>query len=114
MFCLVSAEPTHAIITLMWTPEQIETTLQRILPRVSKPGRYYGGEYNQIRKNWDDCDFKVALAFPDTYDLGMSNLGMMILYDIINKYDNLAAERTYSPWYDMEEQMRDLGMPLYS
>ena len=98
----------------MWTPEHIKTILDRILPRVSKPGRYYGGEYNQIVKNWNDCDFKVALAFPDTYDLGMSNLGLMIMYDIINGYTNLVAERVYSPWFDMEEQMRDLGMPLYS
>ena len=98
----------------MWTPERIETTLDRILPRVSKPGRYSGGEYNQIVKNWNDCDYKVALAFPDTYDLGMSNLGLMIMYDIINGFTNLVAERVYSPWFDMEEQHRDLGMPLYS
>jgi radical SAM family uncharacterized protein len=98
----------------MWTPEQIEITLERILPYVAKPGRYTGGEYNQIVKNWDDVDFKVALAFPDTYDLGMSNLGLMILYDLVNGFDNLVAERVYSPWFDMEEQMRTLGMPLYS
>ena len=99
---------------IMWTPEQIEITLDRILPYVSKPGRYTGGEYNEITKNWNEVDFKVALAFPDTYDLGMSNLGLMIMYDIINGYTNLAAERVYTPWFDMEEQLRDLKMPLHS
>ena len=68
------------------SPEQIEIALERILPRVTKPGRYTGGEYNQIVKNWDEVEFKAALAFPDIYDLGMSNLGLMILYDIINKH----------------------------
>ena len=96
------------------TPEQIEIALERILPRVSKPGRYTGGEYNQIVKNWDDVDFKAAIAFPDIYDLGMSNLGLMILYDIINKFPNLVAERVYSPWIDMEEVMRTQGLPLFS
>jgi radical SAM family uncharacterized protein len=77
-----------------------------MLPRVSKPGRYTGGEYNQVRKEWDQIDYKVALAFPDIYDLGMSNLGLMIL--------NLLAERVYSPWTDMEALMREEGMPLFS
>ena len=97
-----------------WTPEQIEIQLERFLPRLTKPGRYTGGEYNQIAKNWDTIDCKVALAFPDIYDLGMSNLGLMIMYDLINQYENLAAERVYSPWLDMEEHLRELGMPLYS
>jgi radical SAM family uncharacterized protein len=94
--------------------QQIETDLQRMLPRVSKPGRYTGGEYNQVRKAWDKIDYKVALAFPDIYDLGMSNLGLMILYDIINKHENLLAERVYSPWTDMEALMREEGLPLFS
>ena len=96
------------------TPEQIELQLERILPRVAKPGRYTGGEYNQIVKDWGQTDFNVALAFPDTYDLGMSNLGLMVMYDIINKYDNLSAERVYSPWLDMEAQLRENNLPLYS
>jgi radical SAM family uncharacterized protein len=98
----------------MWTSETIEATLERILPRVNKPGRYVGGEFNQIVKDWDQIDFKVALGFPDIYDLGMSNLGLMILYDIVNKHKNLLAERVYSPWVDMEEIMRDLNLPLFS
>ena len=96
------------------TPEQIEIALERILPRVQKPGRYTGGEYNQIVKDWLDIDYKVALAFPDIYDLGMSNLGLMILYDIINKHRNLLAERVYCPWTDMETIMRDKSLPLFS
>lgn len=96
------------------TPQQIEQKLERILPRVDKPGRYTGGEYNQVTKNWDNIDYKVALAFPDVYDIGMSNLGLMILYDIINKHRNLLAERVYCPWTDMETIMRDQEIPLYS
>jgi radical SAM family uncharacterized protein len=96
------------------THEQIELKLERILPRVAKPGRYTGGEYNQIVKNWDEIDFKVALAFPDIYDIGMSNLGLMIFYDIINKHKNLLAERVYAPWTDMEAIMRDREIPLFS
>lgn len=99
---------------MMKTPEQIEIALEEILPRVRKPGRYTGGEYNQVVKNWDEVGYKVALAFPDIYDLGMSNLGLMILYDIVNKHSNLLAERVYSPWIDMEEEMRAVGMPLFS
>ncbi|MFZ0548186.1 MAG: TIGR03960 family B12-binding radical SAM protein [Candidatus Promineifilaceae bacterium] len=98
----------------MMTPEQIEIALERILPRVTKPGRYTGGEYNQIIKDWLEVDYKVALAFPDIYDLGMSNLGLMILYDIINKHRNLLAERVFSPWTDMEEIMRERHVPLFS
>ncbi len=99
---------------MVWTSERIDTALERILPRVTRPGRYTGGEYNQVVKDWNAIDFKVALAFPDIYDLGMSNLGLMILYDIINKHRNLLAERVYSPWVDMEAQLRARGIPLFS
>jgi radical SAM family uncharacterized protein len=95
-------------------PANIESFLERILPRVEKPGRYTGGEYNQIVKDWNEIDYKVALGFPDIYDLGMSNLGLMILYDIINKHRNLLAERVYSPWVDMEAIMREINLPLFS
>lgn len=103
---------------MLKTPEQIEIALERILPRVTKPGRYTGGEYNQVVKNWNDIHdnngFTVALAFPDIYDLGMCNLGLMILYDIINKHKNLLAERVYCPWEDMETLMRQQNIPLFS
>ncbi len=98
----------------MKTAKQIEQTLERILPRVAKPGRYTGGEYNQVVKDWADIDYKVALAFPDIYDLGMSNLGLMIMYDMINKHRNLLAERVYSPWDDMEAVLREREIPLFS
>ena len=95
-------------------PDQIERKLSRILLKVAKPGRYVGGEYNSLAKDWDSTDFKVALAFPDIYDLGMSNLGIMILYEQINNQPDMLAERVFSPWTDMEDLMRAEGVPLYS
>jgi radical SAM family uncharacterized protein len=92
----------------------IETQLDRILLDVEKPGRYVGGEYNSVVKDWDAVHFRVALAFPDIYDLGMSNLGIMLLYDQLNRHDDLLAERTFSPWTDMESAMRENDIPLYS
>jgi radical SAM family uncharacterized protein len=91
-----------------------ERALDRILPDVQKPGRYTGGEYNSIVKDWDTIDVKVALAFPDVYDLGMSNLGLAILYDILNQEKDMLAERVYVPWPDMEAAMRQAGLPVYS
>ncbi len=90
--------------------------LDRILPQVQKPARYIGGEFNSINKDWDDPQIlsKVALLFPDVYDLGMSNLGLAILYDILNKRDDILAERVYVPWPDMEAQMREAELPLYA
>lgn len=95
------------------TPEQIERVLDRVLLRVDKPGRYVGGEYNSLSKAWHATDVKVALAFPDIYDLGMSNLGIMILYQQINNQPDMLAERVFSPWTDMEAIMRESGLPLY-
>ena len=88
--------------------------VERILPTVTKPGRYVGGELNQIIKPWDSVRTHVALVFPDIYDLGQSNLGLAILYDILNKREDIAAERAYSPWTDMEAAMRAAEIPLYS
>jgi len=96
------------------TPEQLIHQLDRVLLSVTKPGRYVGGEYNSVVKDWDQIPFHAALAFPDIYDLGMSNLGLMILYDILNKQPDMLAERVYSPWLDMEAVMRREGIPLYS
>ena len=95
------------------TPETIERTLERVLLEVQKPGRYIGGEFNSVDKDWDAVDFRVAFAFPDLYDLGMSNLGWMILYDIINRQADMYADRAFSPWTDMEAVMRREGLPLY-
>ncbi len=85
-----------------------------MLARVQKPGRYTGGELNQVCKPWDEIETRVALAFPDIYDLGMSNLGLAILYDLINQEADLLAERTFSPWADMEDQLRKNEVPLFS
>jgi radical SAM family uncharacterized protein len=90
--------------------------LDRILPNVQKPARYTGGEYNSIAKDWRDPQIltKIALVFPDVYDLGMSNLGLAILYDLLNKREDVLAERVYVPWPDMEAEMRAAGLPLYA
>jgi radical SAM family uncharacterized protein len=98
----------------MLTPEQIEAKLDRILLKVQKPGRYVGGEMNITVKDWDTIKTKVALVFPDIYDIGVSNVGLKILYDQINQRDDALAERAYAPWVDMEAQMRETGIPLYS
>ena len=87
---------------------------ERILPTVTKPGRYVGGELNQVVKDWDKVRTHVALVFPDIYDLGQSNLGLMLLYDILNRRDDIAAERAFSPWLDMESALRENDIPLYS
>jgi radical SAM family uncharacterized protein len=95
-------------------PDTIEQWLDRNLLKVQKPGRYTGGELNQVVKDWERIPIRVALAFPDIYDLGMSNLGLAILYDILNKQPNVLAERVFSPWLDMEEAMRKDGVPIHS
>ena len=96
------------------TPEEIYFRLERILPTVQKPGRYTGGELNQVVKTWHTTPIHVALIFPDIYDIGMSNLGLAILYDLINKRPDALAERAYVPWSDMESAMRQADIPLYS
>jgi radical SAM family uncharacterized protein len=92
----------------------LQETLDRLLPQVQKPGRYIGGEWNSVVKEWGAARTRVALAFPDIYDLAMSNLGLMILYDILNREEGVLAERVYTPWVDMEEAMRRQGLPLFS
>lgn len=96
------------------TPAEIKLKLERILPTVQKPARYTGGELNQVVKNWDGIETHVALVFPDIYDIGMSNLGLAILYELINQRPDTLAERVYNPWIDMEAAMRRAGIPLYS
>ncbi len=96
------------------TSDAILKWLQRELNRVQKPGRYYGGEYNQIIKPWQSVKVHVALAFPDLYEIGLPNLGLTILYNEINSRNDALAERTYSPWLDMEDLIRENDIPLYS
>jgi radical SAM family uncharacterized protein len=90
------------------------TRLERVLPTVQKPGRYVGGEYNSVVKDWETTPTRVCLAFPDIYDLGMSNLGLAILYDVLNALPDVLAERAYMPWVDMLAAMRETRIPLYS
>lgn len=88
--------------------------LKRILPTVQKPARYTGGEYNEIQKNLDDVRVRVAFCFPDTYEIGMSNLGMRILYGVMNEMDGVWCERVFAPWGDMEEAMRRENIPPWA
>ena len=88
--------------------------IQRILPLVQKPARYTGGEYNQIVKSLDNVDVRVAFCFPDTYEIGMSNVGMRILYGVMNQMDGVWCERVFTPWADMEAQMREHDLPLWA
>ena len=87
--------------------------LEQILPRVQKPARYTGGEYNAIVKDRRWVDLRYALCFPDTYEIGMSNLGLRILYGVMNGMEGVWCERVFAPWTDMEEEMRQAGIPLY-
>ena len=85
-----------------------------ILKSVSKPGRYSGGEYGETVKNKSDVKARFAFCFPDTYEIGMSNLGVRILYGALNKEPEIWCERVYAPWIDMEEKMREQGIPLWA
>ena len=92
----------------------MDKRLERILPRVQKPARYTGGEYNQIIKDKEAVDLRVAFCFPDTYEIGMSNLGLSILYHTMNSLDYVWCERVFAPWGDMYEEMNKAGVPLYA
>jgi len=92
----------------------LDLTLERILSKVQKPARYTGGEYRQIIKNKNEVDIRVAFCFPDTYEIGMSNLGLRIMYGIFNAIDKVWCERAFAPWIDMEEQMRANNIDLYA
>ena len=87
---------------------------QRILPTVQKPARYTGGEWGEIQKKKEDVRVRVAFCFPDTYEIGMSNVGMRILYGVMNRMDGVWCERVFAPWGDMEEAMRRSGLPLWA
>ena len=92
----------------------MDKRLERILPNVQKPARYTGGEYNQIIKDKEKVDIRLAFCFPDTYEIGMSNLGMSILYHTMNSLDYVWCERVFAPWGDMYEEMKKAGLPLYA
>ncbi len=86
--------------------------ISSVLKSVAKPGRYIGGEYNSIIKSKADVKCRFAFCFPDTYEIGMSNLGVRILYDVLNKDKDIWCERVYAPWMDMKEQMEKYSIPL--
>ena len=88
--------------------------LHRILQGVQKPARYIGGEFNEVQKDKDSVDVRVAFCFPDTYEIGMSNVGMRILYGLMNEIDGVWCERVFAPWGVMEEAMRKHNLPLYA
>lgn len=84
------------------------------LPFVRKPSRYIGGEINQVKKDLTQCDLTVALCFPDVYEVAMSYPGLIIIYDILNRIDGVAAERVFAPWIDAEKVLREKKIPLFS
>ena len=88
--------------------------LGRILPSVQKPARYTGGEWGETKKDLKDVRVRVAFCFPDTYEIGMSNLGMRILYGVMNSMDGVWCERVFAPWGDMEAEMRKHSLPLWA
>ena len=90
------------------------TDLDNLLSKVTKPARYTGGEWNSIIKDWEGVPLRVALCFPDRYEIGMSNVALPILYEILNRQPDVLAERAYAPWVDMEAGMRAAGIPLFS
>ncbi|MBN2592865.1 MAG: B12-binding domain-containing radical SAM protein, partial [Sedimentisphaerales bacterium] len=91
--------------------QQVE---REFLPFVRKPGRYIGGEINQIKKVLAQCELTVALCFPDIYEVGMSHTGLAIIYDCLNKISGIAAERVFAPWLDAEKVMREKRISLFS
>ena len=92
----------------------IAEALDAILPRVRKPARYTGGELNIVRKDPAEVAVRFAIAFPDLYEVGMSNLGLRILYDVLNRRPDTWCERVFAPWIDMESEMRRAGVPPYA
>jgi len=88
--------------------------LGEILPFVNTPGQYTGNEFNMVKKDWDSVSCRIALAFPDTYTVGMSNIGIQILYHILNQREDTLAERVYAPQRDLEQQLRSHGVPILS
>ena len=115
MFTFCRRWSTGEIYPMKRSKLNIEDTLiNHILPYVNKPGRYIGNELNVVHKNLQDISVRVALAFPEVYELAMSYVGFEILYHVLNKESRIYAERVYAPWPDMEAKMREREVPLYS
>ncbi len=94
--------------------ESLFPRLEPLLPTVSKPIQYVGGELNSQVKDWDSCDVRWALMYPDAYEVGLPNQGVMILYEVLNEQPGTLAERTYSVWPDMAAKMREAGVPQFT
>ena len=92
----------------------INKSFERLLKAVEKPGRYTGGEQGEVIKDKNKVDLRVAFGFPDLYEIGMSNLGMKILYSCLNNMENVWCERTFAPALDMAEKMKENNIPLYA
>ncbi len=92
----------------------VSKEVEKLLLKVQKPGRYVGGELNAVVKNKKDVDVRFAFCFPDTYEVGMSHLGMKILYSLFNSIPYIWCERVFAPWIDMEEEMIKNNIPLYA
>ena len=90
----------------------MDKRLERILPQVQKPARYVGGEYNEVHKDPKTVEVRFAFCFPDTYEIGMSNLGYRILYGVLNEMPGVWCQRAFAPWPDMEAEMRSAQIPL--
>ncbi|MFC1847289.1 TIGR03960 family B12-binding radical SAM protein [Chloroflexota bacterium] len=90
------------------------TNLDSMLHQVTRPARYTGGEWNSIVKDWDKTPIRIAISYPDLYEIGMSNMALPIIYDLLNSQPDVLAERTYAPWVDMAAAMREADIPLFS
>ncbi|EHQ91880.1 TIGR03960 family B12-binding radical SAM protein [Desulfosporosinus youngiae] len=96
------------------TAAGIRRQVERFLPKVLKPSRYIGSEWNVIKKDWDKTEVQMVFAFPDVYEVGMSHLGTRILYHLVNSFPEFLCERVFAPWVDMEKEMRAREIPLYA
>ena len=85
-----------------------------VLMQVEKPARYIGNEINMVKKNPREVDVRFCMCFPDVYEIGMSHLGIQILYDMFNRWDDTYCERVYSPWPDMDKILREKNIPLFA
>ncbi|MHC4259573.1 MAG: B12-binding domain-containing radical SAM protein, partial [Planctomycetota bacterium] len=91
-----------------------ERVEREFLPYVRRPSRYIGGEINQVKKDLADCELRVALCFPDVYEVAMSYTGLAVIYEALNRMEGVAAERVFAPWIDAEEILRQKGIELFS
>src|SRR3990170_8805373 len=101
-------------VTAETAPASLFPRLEPLLPRVSKPIQYVGGELNSVSKDWAEVDVRWCLMYPDAYEIGLPNQGVAILYEILNERDWILAERTYAVWADLEALMREHQVPQFT